>query len=320
MDYQELKTKTQGRWYSILTSAGIPASYLDGKPGPCPITQAGVDRFVYDDKDGNGSWFCRVCSPHRGDGIGLIQKVIGLSFIDAKKIVMDAMGEGGNNFKMDKAQTKPGMSETDKKEMLNKIWNSSTDLQGGDQVSKYLHSRKLVLQPDNVRCCLHCYESDTKQHYAAMVAKFMTPDGVPVALHRTYLAGDSKANIESPKKITPTTAPMAGGAVRLFSPADKLFEDGVLGIGEGIESCIAAAQIFGIATWAALSTSLLESFEPPEEYRRIVIFGDNDASFAGAKSAYVLANKLYRRDLLVSVEIPPKTGQDFNNVLIEMSK
>lgn len=317
MDVSELKKNANGKWYSILTYLGVSSSYLTKKHVPCPMCNDGKDRFRWIDENGDGTWFCNQCFPQAGDGIALIQRTLGLTFPETIHRISEIVG----GCRMDTTQNNQ-LDKTKTRELLNKIWKESAPLSGSDPVSKYLHSRKLVLQPDNVRWCPECYHSDTKHHYPAMIAKFVSKDGTPLCLHRTYLSRDAvgKAEIESNKKFTPTIQPMPGGAVRLFSPDNEMFEKGVLGIGEGLESSMAAAQIYNIATWAALSNVLLESWEPPDDIRKIVIFSDNDASHIGAKSAYVLANRLYRRDLIVSVEMPKEQGWDFCNVLLDMSK
>lgn len=46
----------RGRWDSILHAAGIADTYLTKKHGPCPVCQAGKDRFRFSDKDERGTW------------------------------------------------------------------------------------------------------------------------------------------------------------------------------------------------------------------------------------------------------------------------
>jgi len=88
----------------------------------------------------------------------------------------------------------------------------------------------------------------------------------------------------------------------------------VLGVAEGVETALAAANIFGIATWAALNDGGVERFEPPAEVERLVIFADNDANGAGQRAAYALAARLSGR-LEVDVKIPEKPDTDWNDVL-----
>ena len=305
---QELKRKCAGRWFSLYEQFGIQVR-SDGRHSGCPMCGPGRNkhRFRVSDLGGDGTWICTQCGA--GDGIALIQKVLGLDFKETIERIEEIVG---GCKKMDKTQDIQ-IDKTDTKALLNKIWSESAPLSGSDPVSKYLHTRKLVLQPDNVRYCPHCYESDTQKHYPAMIAKVMNSRGLPVALHRTYLDFDKpmKADIESPKKLTPGLESLTGCAIRLFEPKDN-----TVGIAEGIETAIACTQLFDIPTWACISNTIMEGFEPPEGIRRIVIFGDADVNYTGQKSAYVLANKLYNKDYLVEVRIPTGIGTDFNDNLL----
>ena len=293
IDVTELKQAARGRWVGIFHALGIDVR-SDGKHSGCPICGPGNNshRFRMDDKDGSGSFICTQCGA--GDGILLIQKVIGLNFQQAIKKIESVIGDCSAQSQ----QTKPSY---DIKKLLNRLWTSSTELTGSDPVSKYLHSRKLVLKPQNIRFCAECYESDSKTKMPAMIAKLVNKNGQPIALHRTYLSGNKKVDIKSPKKLTPGTEPLAGCAIRLFPPKDN-----TIAIAEGVETALACMHLFEIPTWAATGTSLLEAFEPPEGIRKIIVYGDSDANFAGQKAAFTLANRLYLRDYLVEVNIPPK--------------
>lgn len=289
IDIEHIKAESTGRWPGILDSLGVEMRH-DGKHSPCPICPGGKDRFRFDDKDGQGTYICNQCGA--GDGWSLLQKVSGMSFVESVKKVSEIIGV----VEMKPVSQKPTI---DPSKALNDLWKSSLPLKGSDPVCCYLHSRGLVLQPDDVRYCPTCYESDTKKEFPAMVAMFKNKNGEAVTLHRTYLGNKCKADIASPKKIMPGKEKLNGGAVRLFPPKDNK-----IGIAEGIETAIACNQGFDVPTWAALTSVLLESFEPPKGIREVVVFGDADANFTGHKSAYILANKLYLRDYLVSVVIP----------------
>jgi len=79
----------RGQWPSTLASLGIEVG--TGKHGPCPAC-GGKDRFRFDDKDGRGTHFCNQCGA--GDGFRLIQKVTGLDFPGALRLVAGALGLG----------------------------------------------------------------------------------------------------------------------------------------------------------------------------------------------------------------------------------
>ena len=60
--------------------------------------------------------------------------------------------------------------------------------------------------------------------------------------------------------------------------------------------------------WSCISTTGIESFEPPEGVEHIVIFADNDANFAGQAAAYRAAHRLALKGIEVEVVIPPSVG------------
>jgi putative DNA primase/helicase len=55
-------------------------------------------------------------------------------------------------------------------------------------------------------------------------------------------------------------------------------------------------------------------FAVRDVFKRIYIFSDNDANFAGQKAAYTLAHRLILEDFVAIVEVPDRIG-DFNNVV-----
>lgn len=189
------------------------------------------------------------------------------------------------------------------KHSLNKLWTESKKLKGADPVCQYLRSRGISIVPDNVRFCHNCYYADDKKRYPAMVSMVHNADGEPVSVHRTYLA-----EVPKRKKLMPGKSGLRGAAIRLME-----IKLDTLGISEGIETALSAAQLYGVPVWAAISSGGLESWEPPEDIRKIIIFGDNDSNYVGESAAYNLAKRLCR-DRIISVEIPEIVG-DFNDVL-----
>ena len=78
----------QGRWPELLASlAGLTAEQLTDAHQPCPAC-GGTDRYRFDDRSGDGSWFCNQCGGKDragggGNGLDLLMRVTGLSFQDA---------------------------------------------------------------------------------------------------------------------------------------------------------------------------------------------------------------------------------------------
>jgi len=301
IDFDALKIAARGKWVDIIQSMGIDIR-TDNIHCPCPVC-GGTDRARFDNKDGDGTY---ICGQHgAGDGFDLVQKSLGLSFPETIKAVQEVVGGCLSD-------TSQNVETYDPKPPLTHLWQSSVPLTGGDVVSKYLHKRGLLLQPDNIRFCESCWESSTKKRIPAMIARIMDPAGKPIGLHRTYLEGEQKAKIDSPRKLMKPVTSLSGGAIRLFKP-----QNNTLGIAEGIETAIAARQITQIPTWAAVSSTLLKAFQPPDDIKRLVIFADADANFCGQQAAYTLANRLVQTDRIIEVELP-EMGKDFNDCLMEL--
>jgi putative DNA primase/helicase len=141
-----------------------------------------------------------------------------------------------------------------------------------------------------------------------MIAMMTGPDSAPSILHRTYLTDDGhKAPVKEPRLLMPGLI-AKGSAIRLTPPGE------VLGIAEGIESALSASALFGVPCWAAGNASLMAAWQPPAEARRIIVFGDNDASYAGQAVAYGLARRLGSDECVVEVQIPAEVGADWNDV------
>jgi putative DNA primase/helicase len=71
---------------------------------------------------------------------------------------------------------------------------------------------------------------------------------------------------------------------------------------------------FGVPVWSCVSSSLMESWAPPEGIKRVIVFGDNDANATGQAAAWSLAHRLNVEGLHVEVRIPDLEG-DWNDVL-----
>jgi putative DNA primase/helicase len=129
-------------------------------------------------------------------------------------------------------------------------------------------------------------------------------------LHYTYLAtSGQKASVEKPRKLSPGAIPK-GGAVRLFNSAETM------GIAEGIETALSAAQLFDVPVWAATNADLMRAWVPPKTAKCIIVFGDNDSSFTGQEAAWSLARRLKLQDYHVDVRIPELPDTDWNDVVM----
>ncbi|EPB3802340.1 DUF927 domain-containing protein [Proteus mirabilis] len=84
---REVKLKTNGQWQAILSHLGaeVPLNTHTA----CPHC-GGKDRFRFDNKDGNGTFICNQCGS--GDGLDLVQRVLGVSVTEAAKEVANIIG------------------------------------------------------------------------------------------------------------------------------------------------------------------------------------------------------------------------------------
>lgn len=302
---QALKPRTAdeavGRWPGILQSLGVDPAFLGKKHGPCPIC-AGKDRYRFDDKGGRGTWFCSQCGA--GDGFSLLRGLFGWSFNEAANQVDRVIGT------VQAGPIAAERTEASKVQALTQVWKGSRPVTRGDPVWQYLNRRLgLEIVPADLRLHpgLRYTDEDGRDlgRFPAMLARIRYPDGDGASIHRTYLTEDGhKAPVPQAKKIM-AGKPLNTGAVRLGAAGMTL------GIAEGIETALAASQRFGVPVWAATNAVLLEAWVPPEGVERVLIAGDNDASFTGQAAAFGLARRLVQKGLAVEIRIPEQAGKDW---------
>jgi putative DNA primase/helicase len=296
-----LRDRAQGRWLGILPALGIQESFLNGKHGPCPLC-GGKDRWRWDNREGRGTWICSRCGA--GDGIALVMQKNGWDFREAAKQIDIVIG----SVPADAPKRERG--DCEKRDAMNKLWQSSKAVALDDPVGRYLAWRAgLTSFPSCLRTASNVrYQADPPSFHPAMIAMVTGPDGAASTLHRTYLTADGrKAAVDEPRRMMPGTI-VRGSAIRLAPAGDAL------GIAEGIETALSASALFGIPCWAAVNAAMLTAWQPPFEVKRIIIFADNDASYSGQAAAYALARRLGSQDYAVEVRVPVESGTDWNDV------
>lgn len=300
---ENIHERARGRWRGILPELGLDAKHLTGKHGPCPMC-GGTDRFRWTDQGGGGGYICGQCGA--GSGIDLVMKVNRIGFVDAVKLIEPKLGDAP-------VVIPPTRADTSK--FGDAIWAEAKPLTGMDPASKYLRQRgiRVAEGPQMIRYTMSTSyrgKDGSRSRHCAMVARFASPDVTRFTTHLTYLAETgAKADVDEVKKLAPGKVP-DGGAVRLAPAA------ATMGIAEGIETALSAAQLDGVPVWAALNSGLLTKWEPPRQAKCVIVYADHDANFTGQAAAYALAHRLAAvNKLQVEVRIPDSMGDDWNDVL-----
>lgn len=285
----DLREMARGRWPTILNAMGVDSKYLSKKHQPCPFC-GGIDRYRFTDQNGEGRYYCNQCGP--GDGFDLFRKLTGKPFPEIKNFILQNAGK-----------VRPVIQKVDIEECRKAAaarWKSGRLPTPDGLVWRYIDNR-IGIWPHLV--------SEIRQLDGNLIARISGPDGKGVNIQTIELRPEGGKIVRGDKKVMKGDLPK-GSAIRLFQ------KDRVLGIAEGLETAISATMLFGVPCWSVISTSGMVNWIPPEDVETVVIYGDNDANYAGQAAAYAIANKLaVQHDKKVEVRIPPITGWDWNDAL-----
>lgn len=303
-----LKEQARGRWPMILSQYGIPDQYLKDRHGPCPLC-GGKDRYRFDNKDGNGTYYCNQCGP--GDGMDLLIRYTDRDFKSLAKELEDKLP--GKPEKTQAEYREENRQEQDRrKKSIDKIRSDKIPVRFCEPVMEYLQDGR-GLKPTSKLCAvekLPYYEDGIERGiYPAMAMPIISSEGKLCSYHLTYVDGLRKAPVRNPKKVMKPIRKITGGAIRLTD----IYEH--IGIAEGIETALAVMMLYKVPCWSVIATSGMESFRPPEGVKAVTVYSDNDANFSGQRAAYLIANKLSLDGYQVDVQVPSNPHSDYAEVL-----
>lgn len=296
---------SRGQWERIYNQLDFPPiTYTNHYKGPCPICGK-HNHFRIDNRSDDGDW---ICTCGNGKGIGLIQEVLQVDFNDACKIVDDIIGNVNSSV------TTLGFKS--KEDVENEKYMKFSYLQSTD-AEKYLKSRGIHIFPDNdsLRYSQNSEYDHTKGlSFPCMVARVLSHAGTYSYTHMTFIFNGEKIGLDPARKIYSIGSGSKGAAIRLFNYKE------VLGVAEGIESAMSAAQTYKVPVWSTLNTQLMKKFVCPKGVKHLVIFADNDENLSGQAAAYECArrNMLVKNDIEhISIIWPEVTGYDFNDCITQ---
>jgi putative DNA primase/helicase len=182
-----------------------------------------------------------------------------------------------------------------------------------ERIAVYLHSREIGLTSPVLR-----FQEQAPHRLGARLPAMLAPvvnvTGEQIGVHLTYLRRGGAGKATLPKEYQrECRGVIHGGAIRLM-PFDPKVE---LVISEGLETGLAAAQIFALPCWSAVYAGGLRSLALPPDVRRIIIAADNDVSGAGQRNALAAYDRWIAEGRSVRIKCPPDAGDDFNDVLIK---
>lgn len=344
LDLPDLKAAAQGRWPEIHAALGIPAALLDTrKHQPCPHC-GGKDRYRYTNHQDNGGYICNQCTPDGGSGFDLIMLVFGWTFAEAAREVAALLGmadrppENRPAPRISPAATPK--AERDKLPELAALFDAAAPL-ADSPAALYLKGRGLSDGLFNTCADLRCHPAlpywtqrggkpESIGSFPALLAAVRTPDGTLQGLHKTYLQADGRGGFRKFAGIHPDTGEalpskkmtaryagaFTGAAVYLGSPDTS----GRIIAAEGIETALAAWQLFGIPAIAALSAHGLQSLQWPSETQTLLIAADNDHSQTGRKAAEALSRRAARAGIGGGIWQPENPESDALDVWNERNK
>jgi len=293
----------KGNWDRIFNHYNVPITKGNAHyKGACPMCKK-IGKFrLFRNWIVTGGFVC-VCSG--GNGISLIMAITNKSFAEVAKEISELLGLNNNiTYKEDKHD---GMKHLINLTNFNKLQPIS-----GSEAEIYLQTRGINILPHKSVRFSKMENFDRHNQYPAMYALATNQDNKIVYGHATYMVKGSKINHENSKKqfkldeVYDTNI-----SIKMFAVKE------VMGIAEGIESALSAAQIFDVPTWATMTSNFMKKFLVPDGIKHLFIYADNDRNGTGLEAAFTCGrtNILRPNDVEYVDIIWPNERGDFNDVL-----
>jgi len=296
----KIEHEVVGRWLDVLVTLGVDRRYLVNKHGKCPFC-GGNDRYRFDNKNGNGTFFCNHCGA--GDGFKFLKKMFNWDFKKSVTEIKQIIGDCKVVV----------MKKRDPRIALKKIANMAQPIKHDSDLIQYFSNRGITSCPDSLKeAQLYYFEDGVKTGpFPTLVSLITDSTGKGVSYHLTYTHRQHKLKCSAPKKIMTPVTTMKGSYVELYPMEEHIC------VAEGIETALAVRDLTGLPVISALNAQNLAGLLLPDLVKKVEIWGDNDASYCGQRASYALAEQLTRKGVEVIVHIPPVPGKDWLDTLNE---
>jgi hypothetical protein len=203
-----------------------------------------------------------------------------------------------------------GAGQAYKTSLASKLWGQRVSIED-TLAAKYLNARQCPVSPEVIAAAalgFHAICPFGHERFPALLALVTNPvTGEPLGIHRTAVRSDGLGKQKMPDGGAPKRmlGSSKGGVVRLQPGGPSL------GIAEGIETALSAAEIFKMPVWAALSANGIANFPIVPGVERLTVFADHDT--AGISAARKCRHKYKKAGIGVEVRYPPLIGNDWND-------
>lgn len=340
---KELMKNLCGRWDTVLPGIlpelgdAVKAGYR--RHVDCPYHGGKNDFRIGKDFADTGSCFC-TCLPRGGigDGFNMIMHVKGVSFMEAKRMVIEYLGGRFTashipvKYSAEKDPQAVAKKDADLRRKITQYWDKAytLDQPQAEPARNWLRVRGLSQVPLPIPSLrfhpgmLYMSGSDKLGTFPTLLGLVRRPDGKTSTIHRTFLSADGSAKAPLPDGLDarkeyphPSTHPTNGAAIRL-----SFAEHPVLSVGEGIETMLSAQLIAPEwPAWSVLNKELLTQVEVPHYVRAVIVWADRDRSQSGAAASVELVDRLRGQGVRAVAFMPPytipddKKGIDWNDVV-----
>jgi putative DNA primase/helicase len=202
------------------------------------------------------------------------------------------------------------------------LWKNARPIEPDSIAGRYLAGRGCLLPPfpDETHLRWHPALSDAVSAFTGPALVALVTDaetGEPINLHRTWLRHDGagKAPIETPRRLL--KGHPSRGVIRLWPDAEVTMG---LVIGEGIETCLAAAWAGFTPCWAAMTAGNLKAFPvlPGLDGLTVLVDHDRPNPKTGIRAGHDAALAVVERYTAAGFDpkrdkriiLPPTEGED----------